>query len=328
MGLSDYPVGAVMDFYTELDRIIELVRGRCRVSYRAIKEHFGLDDDRLAAIRTELMYAHSQCLIDDGMGLAWKSRTLPQSDAERRQLTVLFCDLVDSTPLFTQLDPEDLGDVMRAYYGTCGDVIAHFDGYIAQYLGDGLLVFFGYPHAHEDDAQRAVRAGLGITEAIGTLNAELGQRHGVELAVRLGCHTGQVVVGEVVGAQRHELMALGDTPHIAARLQGIAAPNTLVIGPLTHRLVSGFFSCRSLGTPSLKGVSAALEVHEVLQESEARSRLEALGDAGLTPLVGRARELGMLEDCWAQVFSGDGRAVLVSGEAGIGKSRLVHALTE
>ena len=250
------------------------------------------------------------------------------SDAERRQLTVLFCDLVDSTPLSRALDPEDLREVMRAYYDTCGKVIERFDGHIAQYLGDGLLVFFGYPRAHEDDAQRAVRAGLGMVEAVEALNAVIRGRHGVELAVRLGCHTGLVVVGEVVGEGRHELMALGDTPNIAARLQGVAEPNSLVIGPLTYQLVGGFFNCRSLGTPPLKGVVTPLEVYRVVDESSARTRLEAVGATGLTPLVGRDAEVRQLEECWAAAANGRGRVVLVTGEAGIGKSRLVHALTE
>jgi class 3 adenylate cyclase len=144
---------------------------------------------------------------------------------------------VDSTPLSGQLDPEDLREVMRGYYEACGKAIARFDGYIAQYLGDGLLVFFGYPQAHEDDAQRAVRAGLGIVDAIGQLNVDLVDRHGIELAVRIGCHTGLVVVGEVVGESRHELMAMGDTPNIAARLQGVAAANTVLVGAPAHQLL-------------------------------------------------------------------------------------------
>ena len=146
-------------------------------------------------------------------------RRLPP-DAERRQLTVLFCDLVDSTALASQLDPEDLREVVRAYQDTCAKVIARFEGHIAQYLGDGLLVYFGYPLAHEDDAQRAVRAGLGIVEALGQLNTRLAQERGVHLAVRLGIHTGLVVVGEVGGGTRQEQLALGETPNLAARLQG------------------------------------------------------------------------------------------------------------
>jgi class 3 adenylate cyclase len=150
----------------------------------------------------------------------------PPPEAERRQLTVLFCDLVDSTALATQLDPEEWRAVVRAYQDTCAKVIARFEGHIAQYLGDGLLVYFGYPLAHEDDAQRAVRAGLGIVEALGPLNPRLAREPGVELAVRLGIHTGLVVVGEVGGGPRQEQLALGETPNLAARLQGLAARNT------------------------------------------------------------------------------------------------------
>src|SRR5262249_32085515 len=150
-------------------------------------------------------------------------------EAERRQLTVLFCDLVDSTVLASQLDPEELREVVRAYQEACSKVIARFEGHIAQYLGDGLLVYFGYPLAHEDDAQRAVRAGLRIVEALGQLNTRLARERGVHLAVRLGIHTGLVVVGEVGGGTRQEQLALGETPNLAARLQGMAAPNTLVV---------------------------------------------------------------------------------------------------
>ena len=168
----------------------------------------------------------------------------PPPEAERRQLTVLFCDLVDSTVLASQLDPEDLRAVVRAYQDTCAKVIARFEGHIAQYLGDGLLVYFGYPLAHEDDAQRAVRAGLGMVEALGQLNTRLTQERGVQLAVRLGIHTGLVVVGDMGGGGRQEQLALGETPNMAARLQGIAAPNTLVISAATFQLLGGFFACQ------------------------------------------------------------------------------------
>ena len=217
---------------------------------------------------------------------------------------------------------------MGAYYDTCAKVIARFGGHIAQYLGDGLLVYFGYPHAHEDDAQRAVRAGLGIIEAVGQLNTVLSEKYELSLAVRLGCHTGLVVVGDDVGGTGHDDMVLGDTPNIAARLQDVAAPSTLVIGALTHQLLGGFFNCRSLGTPSLKGVASPLEIYQVLGESTARTRLEAIGATGLTPLVGRATELQLLEERWVQAAAGHGQIVVVNGEAGIGKSRLVRALVE
>jgi predicted ATPase/class 3 adenylate cyclase len=248
--------------------------------------------------------------------------------AERRQLTVLFCDLMGSTVLASQLDPEEWRAVVRAYQHTCAAVIQRYDGHIAQYLGDGLLVYFGYPQAHEDDAQRAVRAGLGIVEAVGQLNTRLGQERGVHLAVRLGCHTGLVVVGDVGGDGRQEQLALGETPNLAARLQGLATPNTLVISAATYQLLGGFFACQSQGMHLLKGFAQPLEVYQVLYESTARSRLEAAGSTGLTPLVGREPEVALLQARWAQVKDGVGQVVLLSGEAGIGKSRLVQVLME
>ena len=161
---------------------------------------------------------------------------------------MLFCDLVDSTVLASQLDPEEWREVVRAYQETCAKVIARYEGHIAQYLGDGLLVYFGYPQAHEDDAQRAVRAGLGMVEAMGQLNTRLTQERGVRLAVRLGIHTGLVVVGEMGGGGRHEQLALGETPNVAARLQGLAAPNTVVISAATYHLVQGYFTMPAAGT--------------------------------------------------------------------------------
>src|SRR5438876_4616980 len=230
--------------------------------------------------------------------------------------------------LARQLDPEDLREVVRAYQETCAKVIARFEGHIAQYLGDGLLVYFGYPLAHEDDAQRAVRAGLGMVEALGQLNTRLAREPGVPLTVRLGIHTGLVVVGEVGGGTRQEQLALGETPNLAARLQGIAAPNTLVISAATFQLLGGFFACQPLGTPPLKGLAQPLAVYRVLYESMARSRLEAASSTGWTPLVGREQEIGVLLERWAQVKDGVGQVVLLSGEAGIGKSRLVQVLTD
>jgi TOMM system kinase/cyclase fusion protein len=347
-----------MTFEELLDQAIDLLQRRGRVTYRTLKRQFQLDDDVLEDLKEELIYGQRLAVDEDGRVLVWTggasassesiaSPPLPQegsratpgtsaispsaqahtSDAERRQLTVLFCDLVDSTPLASQLDPEDLREVVRAYQEACAKVIARFDGHIAQYLGDGLLVYFGYPLAHEDDAQRAVRTGLGIVEALGQLNTHLAQERGMHLAVRLGIHTGLVVVGEVGGGTRQEQLALGETPNLAARLQGIAAPNTVVISAATLPLLSGFFACQSLGTPPLKGIAQPLEAYQVLYESMARSRLEAVGSTGLTPLVGREQEVALLRERWAQVKDGLGQVVLLSGEAGIGKSRLVQVLT-
>ena len=336
-----------MDFVAVVDQAIALLRQRGRLTYRTLQVQFQLDDPHLEILKDELIYGQRLAIDEEGRVLVWTGDTatpgspaapacLPAPpptapappEAERRQLTVLFCDLVDSTVLARQLDPEELRAVVRAYQETCAKVITRFEGHIAQYLGDGLLVYFGYPLAHEDDAQRAVRAGLGMIEAMGQLNTRLAQHHGVQLAVRLGVHTGLVVVGEVGSGTRQEQLALGETPNLAARLQGLAAPNTLVISAATWQLLRGFFTCQSLGTPLLKGFAQPLEVYQVRAESTARSRLEAVGSAGLLPLVGREQEVGLLLERWAQVKDGLGQVVLLNGEAGIGKSRLVQVLKE
>jgi len=230
-----------MDFYTLLDHVVDLLRQRQRVTYRALQRQFSLDEETLNDLKDELLYAQQVARDEDERVLVWTGPSealptpgptvsqpvqppMPQDisplaatpgvmapqtpEAERRQLTVLFCDLVDSTALASQLDPEDLRAVVQAYQETCAKVIARFEGHIAQYLGDGLLVYFGYPLAHEDDAQRAVRAGLGMVEAMGQLNTRLEKERGVQLAVSLGVHTGLVVVGEVGGGTRQEQLAL------------------------------------------------------------------------------------------------------------------------
>ena len=250
------------------------------------------------------------------------------SRAERRQLTVMFCDLVESTALSGRLDPEDLREIVREYQRVCSEVIERYDGHVAQLLGDGLLVYFGFPQAHEDDAQRAIHAGLGILNAIETLNVGLGKDKGMRLAVRLGIHTGLVVIGEMGGEGRPEQLALGETPNLTARLQGLAAPNTVVISEATYRLIQGYFDCEPLGEQILRGVSEPMVVYQVLQESGAQSRLEIASTYGLTPLVGREAEVTLLLERWSQVRNGQGQVVLLSGEAGIGKSRLVQILKE
>ena len=336
-----------MDFVAVVDQAIALLRQRGRLTYRTLQRQFHLDAAALDDLKDELIEGQRLAADEAGRVLVWTgdpetpvSPASPSSlhapppaasappEAERRQLTVLFCDLVDSTVLATQLDPEDLREVVRAYQDTCAKVIARFEGHIAQYLGDGLLVYFGYPLAHEDDAQRAVRTGLGIVDALEQLNTRLTQTRGVQVAVRLGSHTGLVVVGDVGSGTRQEQLALGETPNIAARLQGLAAPNTLVISATTFQLLGGFFACQPLGTPLLKGHAQPLAVYRVLYESMARSRLEAAGSTGWTPLVGREQEVGLLRERWAQVKDGFGQVVLLSGEAGIGKSRLVQVLKE
>jgi predicted ATPase/class 3 adenylate cyclase len=241
-------------------------------------------------------------------------------------LTVLFCDLVGSTMLSGQLDLEDLRAVVRAYQETAAEVIQHYEGHIAQYLGDGLLVYFGYPQAHEDDAQRAVHTGVELVEAIGGLNTRLEARYGVRLAVRLGIHTGPVVVGDIGGGGRYEQLALGETPNIAARLEGLAAPNTVVISPVTARLVHQTFVLEDLGASVLKGVAEPMAVSRVLGR-RTPSRHDDEAPPSRTPfLVGRDEELGLLRRRWEQSKEGLGQVVLLSGAAGLGKSSLVAAL--
>jgi len=211
--------------------------------------------------------------------------------AERRQLTVMFCDLVNSTPLAAHLDPEDLRDVVRAYQSACAQVIQFFEGYIAQYLGDGLLVYFGFPHAHEDDCRRAVYAALGMMQAIGRLSQRLTRERGVSLAARIGIHTGNVVVGAMGDSGRPEQLALGETPNVAARLQALADDHTVVISAAAYHLVQGWFACQDLGLHALKGVATPTRVFRVLHGSEAQSRLDVAVGRGLTPLVGREQEV-------------------------------------
>jgi class 3 adenylate cyclase/predicted ATPase len=350
-----------VDFVAVVDQAIALLRQRGRLTYRTLQLQFQLDDAHLAALKDELIEGQRLATDEAGRVLVWTGGTetlpyappssalpvprpaiqeaaLPQTtpppavssapEAERRQLTVLFCDLVDSTPLARQLDPEDLREVVRAYQEACAQVIQRFDGYIAQYLGDGLLVYFGYPQAHEDDAQRAVRTGLGMVEALAALNTRLSQRQGLRLAVRIGIHTGVVVVGGMGGGGRQEQLALGETPNIAARLQGMAAPDTVVVSAATYLLVEGLFTCQTLGAHTLKGVDQPLVVYRILSPGEAQSRFEVAVHTGLTPLVGRQEEVGLLRRRWEQVKEGYGQVVLLSGEAGIGKSRLVQELRE
>jgi class 3 adenylate cyclase/tetratricopeptide (TPR) repeat protein len=248
--------------------------------------------------------------------------------AERRQLTVMFCDLVGATDLSERLDPEDLREVVRAYQKTAEEVIQRFGGHIAQFLGDGLLVYFGYPVAHEDDAQRAVFAGIGIPVAIDTLNAQLRASYAVALAVRIGIHTGPVVVGEMGGDKRQENLAMGETPNLAARLQSLAEPDTVVISSATGQLVSGSFELESLGPQTLKGLSAPQVPYKVKGEAQVESRFAASAHGAQHAMVGRDDELGLLVRRWQRASAGETQTVLVSGEPGIGKSRLIQALRD
>ena len=245
------------------------------------------------------------------------------ADAERRQLTVLFCDLVGSTALSSRLDPEDLREVIAAYHRAVANIVAEFDGFVAKYMGDGVLVYFGYPRAHEDDAERAVRAGLGAIDAVGRLDVK-----SIKLQARVGIATGLAIVGDLIGeGSAKEQAVVGETPNLAARLQALAGPNMLVISEATRRQIGGLFDLEDLGPLRLAGFAEPQGAWRVLGESGEVSRFEALR-SGETPLVGREEEVELLIRRWHQAKSGEGRVVLISGEPGIGKSRLTAALSE
>jgi class 3 adenylate cyclase/predicted ATPase len=246
-------------------------------------------------------------------------------DGERRQLTVLFTDLVGSTAIASRLDPEDWREVVSAYQEACSGVVERFGGYVAQYLGDGLVVYFGYPTAHEDDALRAVRTGLGVIEAIALLEPRL-ERFSVKLAVRIGIHTGTVVVGEVGSSARKETLALGDTTNLAARLQEVAAPNTVVMSAATFRLVRGQFVTEEQGVHALKGIAKPVSVYRAMRAIRVKSTFDLATNEVAEDIVGRRGELGILRERWQQAREGRGQVVLLSGEAGIGKSRVAAAL--
>jgi class 3 adenylate cyclase len=239
-------------------------------------------------------------------------------DAERRQLTVMFCDLVGSTPLSARVDPEDLRGIIGAYHRCVTEIVEGFGGFVARYMGDGVLIYFGYPQAHEDDAERATRCGLALVDRMPHLN------QAEELHARVGIATGLVVVvGEVV---EHDVA--GDTPNLAARLQALAEPDTVVVAAGTRRLTGDLFEYRDLGEIELKGITGPVSASQALCPSAVASRFEALRGSALTPLVGRDEEIDLLLRRWTRAKAGDGQIVLLSGEPGIGKSRITAAMAE
>ena len=243
--------------------------------------------------------------------------------AERRQVTVMFSDLVGSTALSARMDPEDLREIISAYQKCVAETVRRFGGFVAKYMGDGVLIYFGYPQAHEDDAERAVRAGLELVAAVSDLKIH------AALQTRVGIATGLVVVGDLVGSgEAQERGIVGETPNLAARLQGIATPNTVVIAESTKKLSGGLFELEDLGSQELKGISGAVRAWSALRSASVESRFDAFHASALTELVGREEELELLLRRWSKAKAGEGQVVLLSGEAGIGKSRLTAALLE
>jgi class 3 adenylate cyclase/predicted ATPase len=381
--------GGAMKFSEIVKQAVMLLHESQRITYRALKREFGLDDDALEDLKSELIDAQRVARDEEGKVLVWVGEGIngekdkringgaagekakwekgekendsehwtPNAElpaAERRQLTVMFCDLVGSTALSAQLDPEGLREVVRGYQEMCSTVIRRYEGHIAQHLGDGLLVYFGYPAAHEDDAARAVRAGLEIVAALQkklpspfritadeilpvpplvkgaarSAGGFSGVEDGRKLQVRIGIHTGVVVIGEIGSSEKREMLALGETPNIASRVQGIANPDEVLISAPTYRLVEGLFDKEERGQPQLKGVATPLTVYRVVKESDAHSRFEVAIQRGLTPLVGREHEVGLLSERWERAKQAEGQVVLLSGEPGIGKSRLVQVMRE
>jgi class 3 adenylate cyclase len=273
--------------------------------------------DAIAALRAEASaptLLSSQPLTTDGGA---------KDTAERRQVTVMFSDLVGSTALSARMDPEDLREVISAYQRCVADTVDRFGGFVAKYMGDGVLIYFGYPQAHEDDAERAIRAGLALIDAVAVLPVP------EPLQVRIGAATGMVVVGDLIGSgEAQERGIVGETPNLAARLQGIAEPNMVVIAEATRRLLGNLFELQDLGPRGLKGIAGSVRAFAVLRASSAEGRFEAMHAGGLTALVGREEELELLLRRWVKAKTGEGQVVLLSGEAGIGKSRLSAALMD
>ena len=327
------------DFYQLLDQVIGLLQENGRISYRALKVQFQLNDEYLEALKDELIYSKRLAADEDGKVLVWTgeksssdrasspppART-PRGGPERRQLTVMFCDLVGSTALSVKFDPEDLREVMRAYQDCCERIVERFEGRVSRFMGDGVLIHFGYPQAHEYDPEQAVRAGLAIVEAV----KQLKPLPDLALQTRVGIATGQVVVGELIGKEEaQERAVVGETPNLAARMQALANPDEVIIADATRQLAGPLFDYDDLGLHQLKGFETPVKAWRVRAERAVESRFEATrASSALIPLVGRQEEMELLRRRWQQVKDGEGAAVLLIGEPGIGKSRLIQELRD
>ena len=266
--------------------------------------------DAIAALRSD---ASGKAPTVDAATTSTTPSASPEDRAERRQVTVMFSDLVGSTALSARMDPEDLREVISGYQKCVAETVQRFGGFVAKYMGDGVLVYFGYPQAHEDDAERAVRAGLELVAAVGALKTH------AFLQTRVGIATGLVVVGDLIGSGVSQEQAIvGETPNLAARLQGVAEPNSVVISESTRKLVGNLFELEDLGRKGLKGIAGPVRAWAVLRPALVESRFDALHASGLTQLVGREEELELLLRRWLKAKGGQGQVVLLSGEPGIG----------
>src|SRR5262245_25333492 len=343
-----------MDFYAVLDEILELLQRHKRVTYRALKRQFGLDDAYLEDLKVEIIEARQLAVDQDGTMLVWcgdLASPLPPTAApvsvperaplaytprhladkiltsraalegERKQVTVLFADVAGFTSLAEQLDPEVVHDIMNRCFERITAEVHRFEGTINQYTGDGIMALFGAPIAHEDSPRRAVHAALGIQHAIRDVAQALQAERGLSLQMRIGINTGLVVVGKIGDDLRMDYTAVGDTTNLAARLQQMAQPGSVLISAVTQQRVAGFFETHDLGEMPVKG-RAPVRAFEVLRPRGRRTRFDVAVERGLTPLVGRERELATLYERFSEVKAGRGQVVGIAGEAGMGKSRL------
>jgi len=314
----------IADFDQLLYDIEALLRRDQRVAYRVLKRRFRLDDEDIEDIKADLIDAKRIAVDDDGKVLVHSDQRSQGHKTERRQLTVMFCDIVGSTELSDRLDPEDLRALVTRYQQTCARIVDDVHGHVAQYLGDGLLVYFGFPIADEDAALRAVSCGLEIVNAVSRIETQDGQ----PLQVRIGIHTGTVVIGDVGGGENRERLALGDTPNIAARIEALAQPDELLISEATLRLLQDSFDYESRGETSLRGVATPIPLYVVQRARDFKGRYDALRQGNMAALVGREHELRKLKDAWEIAKQGNHSKYFIHAEAGLGKSRLIQEIRE
>src|SRR5262245_15685476 len=345
-----------MDFYAILDQVVALLRQRQRVTYRALKRQFALDDDALADLTAELLYAHPHVRDNAGQGLLWTGAPAPAAapveppqqaplaytppylaekiltsrgarEGERKQVTVLFADLSGSMEMLADRDPEEARQLLDPVLERMMTAVHRYEGTVNQVMGDGIMALFGAPLAHEDHAVRACYAALHMQEAIGRYAEELRRLQGLDVQIRVGLNSGEVVV-RAIGSDLHmDYTAVGQTTHLAARLEQLARPGTSLLTADTLRLVEGYVEVAPLGPVPVKGLQEPIEVYELLRAGLVRSRLQAAAARGLTRFVGRDPELDQLRQAWERAGAGQGQVVAVIGEPGVGKSRLFYEFT-